>query len=79
MTKFLAIILVASSTGVTLACSPAPSCWYKYGPTYVRGICISYSRQHLTQEQIADVLDNPEEIRDFIKACSKLLVQLPNR
>jgi hypothetical protein len=58
------------------ACAPAPSCWIKEGPAYLRSVCLSYAKDHQTLKQIAMYLEEPEKIAAFGKACEKLHVHL---
>lgn len=73
MTKLL--LATAASLAISssaFACAPAPSCWLKTGPSYVRGICQGYARDHRTVDEITSYMDEPEKTSDFIKACKKL-------
>jgi hypothetical protein len=63
-------------TATTLACSPAPSCWMKSGPAYLRSVCMSYAKDHQTLKQIAMYVEEPEKIAAFGNACKKLNVHL---
>lgn len=58
------------------ACSPAPSCWMKSSPEYLKSVCADYAKQHLTLEQIKGYLDEPDQISSFGKACLKVGVKL---
>ena len=71
MTNKTAIMIVAlglSSTSA-LACSPAPSCWLKSDPAYLRSVCQGYAKDHRTLKQIAEYVEEPEKIAAFGKAC----------
>jgi hypothetical protein len=70
-----AAVLLLTSTSA-LACAPAPSCWLKSDPSYLRGICRGYAKDKTTVAQIAEYLDEPEKVQDFVKACKKLGVLL---
>jgi hypothetical protein len=65
---FAALMLVPTTSA--LACAPAPSCWIKNDPTYLRDVCRNFSNQ--TVSQIAENVEEPEKIQDFVKACKKL-------
>lgn len=71
-----AAIIIATRA---FACSPAPTCWFKYGPDYLRGICTGYARSHLTRAQIAAQLDEPDQIETFVRACSKLNIRFTEK
>src|SRR5258706_3931414 len=75
MKKLLAILLLAYATPA-LACSPASTCWYKYGPTYIRGICQNTLRNFRSMAQISESLDEPEKLSEFVAVCRKLQVNL---
>jgi hypothetical protein len=49
----LSILVATAQIGTALACAPAPSCWLKSGPDYLRSICSNYAKDHQTQKQIA--------------------------
>jgi hypothetical protein len=51
------------------ACSPAPSCWLKSSPAYVRSVCQGYKGQ--TVQQIKETVEEPEKVAAFVKACKK--------
>jgi hypothetical protein len=68
------LVFLLAMTGSTLACAPAPSC--KLSPEYVRSVCLGYAKDGQTLKQIAQVLDEPEKIGEFAKACKKLHVNL---
>jgi hypothetical protein len=72
--KTLAFLL--AMTGSVLACAPAPSCWLKLSPEYVRSVCLGYAKDGQTLKQIAQFLDEPEKIGEFAKACKKFHVNL---
>jgi hypothetical protein len=77
----LVILLVVFSVATVLgrpalACAPAPSCWLKGDPAYLRSLCSTYANYHQTLKQIAQYLDEPEKIGDFGAACRKLHVDL---
>jgi hypothetical protein len=62
-----AVLLVPVSA---IACSPAPSCWMKESPSYLRSVCQSYKGE--TAAQIAAVVDEPEKVPAFIQACKRI-------
>ena len=72
----IAFAALAITTGVALACSPAPSCWMKSGPEYLRSVCVSYAKDRQTLKQIAQYVEEPEKIAAFGKACNRLHVHL---
>jgi hypothetical protein len=55
-----------------LTCSPSPSCWFKYGPEYVKSVCSGYAKDKRTATEIAEFLEEPEQVPRFIAACKKL-------
>lgn len=59
-----------------IACSPAPTCWFKYGPKYIKSICQGYVRDHRTVTEIREFLDEPEKVNELVEACRKLNVPL---
>jgi hypothetical protein len=67
---------LAVTTGTALACAPAPSCWMKSEPAYLRSVCLSYAKDHQTLKQIAMYVEEPEKIAAFGKACERLQVHL---
>ena len=70
-----AVALLTTVTG-TLACSPAPSCWIKSGPEYLRSVCLGYAKEHQTLKQIALYVEEPEKIAAFGRTCEKLHIHL---
>jgi hypothetical protein len=64
------------TSGAALACSPAPSCWMKSGPGYLRSVCLSYAEDHQTLKQIAMYVEEPEKIASFGEACKKLGIHI---
>jgi hypothetical protein len=73
----LASVLTAWTVpGTALACAPAPSCWLKSEPAYLRSVCQSYRKSHQTLKQIAIYVEEPEKVGAFGKACKKLGVHL---
>ena len=69
----LSLAMFASNA---LACAPAPSCWMKYGPTYLKSICSGYAKDKKTLQEIATYLDEPEKVDELSSACRKLGVAL---
>jgi hypothetical protein len=62
--------------GTAVACSPAPSCWIKSGPVYLRSVCLGYAKDHKTLKQVSEYVDEPEKIAAFGQACKKLHIYL---
>jgi len=71
-----ALAALTITTGTALACAPAPSCWMKSGPVYLRSVCLNYAKDHQTLKQIAMYMEEPEKIAAFGKACEKLQIHL---
>src|SRR6516165_11417666 len=76
MKKLLLATAVVLASKSAFACAPAPSCWLKSSPSYVRSICQGYAKDHRTVAEIATYLDEPEKVQDFVIACQKLGVPL---
>ena len=72
----VATIVIVTVSGTALACAPAPSCWMKSEPAYLRSVCLSYAKDHQTLKQIAMYVEEPEKIAAFGKACERLHVHL---
>lgn len=72
----LAVVGLFAMTAPTYACSPTPSCWMQETARYMRGICRSSKRSGRTLKDIERLLDEPEKIEDFARACKKLGVDL---
>ena len=72
--SLLATLSIISNTA--LACSPAPSCWMKGGPDYLRSVCSGYAEDNQTLEEIARYLEEPEKIGAFGEACKKLGINI---
>lgn len=72
--RALTLILFWLSISLTtaFACSPAPSCWMKYGPAYLKPICSGYAKDGRSLKEIQNYLDEPEKLNDFVQACLKL-------
>jgi hypothetical protein len=72
----MATAAVVAMATPALACSPAPTCWLKAGPSYYRSICQSYAKDKRTVAEITAFMsvdiDEPEKVPDFVKACKKL-------
>jgi hypothetical protein len=77
MKKLLLTTAAVLASTSAFACAPAPSCWLKTGPSYVRSICQGYAKDHRTVAEITTYLDEPEKIQDFVTACKKLGVAFP--
>ena len=75
MKNTLIVVMFLFSTP-TLACSPAPSCWFKYGPEYMRSVCLSTLRNFRSSAQIIESLDEPRKFPELVSACRKLNVNL---
>jgi hypothetical protein len=69
-------VMLDATVSAACACAPAPSCWIKEGPAYLRSVCLGYAKDHQTLQQIAQYLEEPEKIAAFGKACEKLQVHL---
>src|SRR5215831_16009322 len=68
----LAVFFVATVlSGAALACAPAPSCWFKGDPAYLRSLCLTYAEFHQTLKQIAQ-----RRRSEFVSA--RLLVPAPS-
>jgi hypothetical protein len=79
MMRMLFLSGVAALTltpAIACACAPSPSCWFKYGPAYMRSICSGYAKDHKSLSQIATYLEEPDKIQDLAKACKKLGINL---
>ncbi|WP_292614836.1 hypothetical protein [Nitrobacter sp. 62-13] len=77
-------ILVGAATllfmpATTFACSPAPSCWIKSGPEYLRSVCRGFAKDHQSLPEIAKNLEEPEKIGEFAKGCKRLGIILSNQ
>jgi hypothetical protein len=72
-THLLVLATALFIPGAALACSPAPSCWMKEGPSYLRSVCQNYKGE--TVAQIAAVVDEPEKVPAFIQACKRIKVR----
>jgi hypothetical protein len=73
---FLAAVAAMAFSDVAVACSPAPSCWMNESPAYLRSICAGYAKDRKTLKQIAEYVDEPENIAAFGKACKKFKINL---
>ena len=69
LTSAFVVISLILTTSSVLACAPAPSCWMKSDRGYLRSACRSYSGQ--TLQEIAQYVDEPENVAAFGKACKK--------
>ena len=65
----LAVVPIAAN-----ACAPSPICWIEEGPQYLRFIC----KQDASGKPVT-VLDEPEKLQDYVRACAKLGIKLPQR
>ena len=72
----VATLLILASSSV-LACAPAPSCWMKSARAYLRSVCRSYSGQ--TLQEIAQYVEEPENVTAFGKACKKFGIHFKER
>ena len=70
------VALLALSGTPVLACAPAPSCWLRSSPAYLKSVCQGYAKDHQTLKQIAMYFDEPEKIVVFGEACDRLGVNL---
>jgi hypothetical protein len=70
----LAFFIITPDTA--LGCSPAPSCWIKSGPDYLRSVCRGYAKDHQTLKEIARYVEEPEKIATFGEACKKLGIHI---
>jgi hypothetical protein len=61
---------------VALACAPAPSCWIKGDPDYLKSICRGFAKQGKTLKQIATFVEEPEQVPAFGQACKKLKIRI---
>jgi hypothetical protein len=73
---YFVIANMIALTAPALACSPAPSCWMNESPAYLRSICAGYAKDRKTLKQIAEFVDEPEQIAAFGKACKKFKINL---
>jgi hypothetical protein len=68
-----AILALIATMASAEACAPAPSCWLESSPSYLQSVCRSQAKA----SEI--VLDEPERLLDFIKACKKLGINVEKK
>jgi hypothetical protein len=69
-----ALVAFCFASTAALACSPAPSCWMKEGPAYLRSVCKSSQSQAVAE--IRKYADEPELVPTFVNACKKMGITL---
>jgi hypothetical protein len=63
-------------TGTAQACAPAPSCWMKSSAAYLRSVCLGFSKQGQSLEQISTFVEKPNRVGEFGVVCRRLRVHL---
>ena len=61
-----------ATMGMSHACAPAPSCWFKTGPAYVKSVCLGFAKDHQTLKQIAEYLEEPEKSQHSARRARNL-------
>jgi hypothetical protein len=76
MKKTLLAVALAVIAAPALACAPAPECWMKSDPAYLKSICSGYAKDHQTVAQIATYVEQPQKVPAFVAACKRLGVTI---
>jgi hypothetical protein len=72
MIKHAAIALSLLIATPAIACMPAPTCWIKTGPEYLKSICVQYVNTPLDPANV----EEPAAVPNLVKACAKLHIRI---